>query len=127
MRLSTRTEYAVGLLAALVRADRAVESGQAKLTMKEMAEQAGVSPKYAETVLQQLKKEGLIRSVRGRNGGYLLARPADKITALEIVETVDGFIMPDKEGANEAFASLNKCMRLVIRRQLTDTPLIALV
>ena len=120
MRLTTRTEYAVGLLAALAKS-------QTKQTMKQMTEQANVSPKYAETILQELRKAGVVRSTRGRRGGFVLARPASKITVLEIIEAVDGSLMPDKDSANKAFARLNKNLRLLVRRQLGNMPLAALV
>jgi len=49
-----------------------------------------VSPSHLAKVMQRLAKIGLIRSVRGRAGGFVLARDPEEITALEIYEAVEG-------------------------------------
>ena len=104
MRLSTRMEYAIDLLVALAKSDR-------KLSVKEMCTGTDMGPKYAEQIMRQLGAAGLVRSIRGVKGGYVLARPPQKITLGEIIEVADGQIMPDKDGASKAFAYANKRVR----------------
>jgi len=104
MRLSTRTEYAIDLLVALAKSDR-------KLSVKEMCTGTDMGPKYAEQIMRQLGAAGLVQSIRGVKGGYLLARSPQKISLGEIIEVADGQIMPDKNGASKAFAYVNKRVR----------------
>ena len=52
--------------------------------------QCGMSSYYLEQLLGRLRKHGLVRSVRGNHGGYLLAKPAGDITLLDIITAVDG-------------------------------------
>jgi Rrf2 family protein len=62
----------------------------AKLVVKDIAVFQGVSETYLSKVFARLKKAGLVRSTPGVKGGYELARPAHKITFLEVVEAVEG-------------------------------------
>lgn len=56
----------------------------------EVAEARGLPVHVLEQVFAGLRRAGLLQSQRGVKGGYLLARPADRISVLEVVETVDG-------------------------------------
>lgn len=64
--------------------------GQGPLALKEMAERQGIPLKYLEQIAIVLKQFKLIRSVRGPFGGYVLARPPEKIQILEIIEALEG-------------------------------------
>ncbi|MFF1452125.1 RrF2 family transcriptional regulator [Streptomyces sp. NPDC058274] len=55
-----------------------------------LAELHDVSPSYLAKQLQALSRGGLVRSVQGKAGGYVLTRSADLITVLDVVEAVDG-------------------------------------
>src|SRR5262249_22764201 len=55
-----------------------------------LAESQGVSEPYLAKHLQALSRAGVVESVSGPRGGYRLARPADDITVLDVVEAVDG-------------------------------------
>lgn len=80
MRLSTRGEY--GLLALV---DLALFSGGRPLQAKQIAERQGIPKLYLDQLMMDLKKAGLVVSVRGREGGYQLARPANSITLWDAV------------------------------------------
>ncbi len=54
-----------------------------------VAESEDIPPYYLAKVMQDLARAGLLRSVRGRGGGFTLKRPADKIGVLEILGTVE--------------------------------------
>lgn len=88
MRLSARSEY--GLLALIDLA--AAESGP--LSTRELAVSRGIPPAFLEQLLADLRRSGLIRSTRGPGGGFTLTRPAEEITALDIVEALEGPIAP---------------------------------
>jgi Rrf2 family protein len=60
------------------------------LSAKEIAEDQEVSVKYLEALLTALRKAGLVRSVRGAGGGYLLAKPPSEITVRDIFEVFEG-------------------------------------
>ena len=59
---------------------------KAVLTVAQIAEKYGISEHHVAKVLQQLVKGGYIRSIRGINGGFQIARDPKEITLLEIVE-----------------------------------------
>jgi Rrf2 family protein len=56
----------------------------------EIAEQARVPRKFLEQILLELKKRGMLHSVRGKHGGYTLGRPPDKISFAEVIRAIDG-------------------------------------
>lgn len=89
MKLSTRGRY--GLRAML---DIAINQGDGPITLHSISERQGISVGYLEQLMVPLKKEGLIRSVRGAQGGYLLARGPDKITVGDIIRALEGPIAP---------------------------------
>ncbi len=90
MKFSTRARY--GLRAML---ELAMNYKTRKpLPLYLIAQRQGVSEGYLEQMMTYLRKGGLIRSVRGPQGGYLLARAPDKITAGEIVRLLEGSLSP---------------------------------
>ena len=89
MKLSTRGRY--GLRAML---DIAINQGDGPITLNSISKRQGISVGYLEQLMVPLKKEGLIRSVRGAQGGYLLAREPDKITVGDIIRALEGPIAP---------------------------------
>ncbi len=60
------------------------------VTSREIVSALKVSDTHLMKVLQRLVKAGLIRSIRGPNGGFLLTRPADHITLLTVYESIEG-------------------------------------
>jgi Rrf2 family protein len=84
MRVSARADYAVRAAAELAAAE------PRPLTRDRVAELQDVPVRYLENILVELKHRGIVRSVRGTGGGYLLARPSDQITVAEVVLAVDG-------------------------------------
>jgi Rrf2 family transcriptional regulator, iron-sulfur cluster assembly transcription factor len=80
MRLSTRARYAVRAMI-----DLAANSAGGSVTRSEIAERQEISPLYLSHILLRLSKAGLVASAKGPGGGYLLARPADRISVGEIV------------------------------------------
>ena len=62
-------------------------------SVRDIAERTGLPQPYLEQILLALKGAGLVRSKRGVGGGYVLARPPDKLTLSQIVAAVDGPIV----------------------------------
>ena len=62
----------------------------------EIARAMDVPPQFLAKIFQQFGKLGLVRAFRGSGGGFQLSRPPGEITLLEIVEAVEGPIMPNR-------------------------------
>ncbi|GGV03561.1 RrF2 family transcriptional regulator [Actinomadura sp. LOL_016] len=84
MRLSARVDYALRASAELAVA------GSHPVTAVQLAEAQQIPPKFLENILGQLRRSGLIRSQRGPEGGYWLARPAEQISLADIIRAIDG-------------------------------------
>ena len=85
MRLTKKSEYA---LLALIDLARCYGKDTAKIF--EVAQRNGIPKKYLEQIFLQLKGGGYVRSIRGANGGYELAKAPDKISLAEIIRFIDG-------------------------------------
>lgn len=72
--------------------DLAGHFGDKPVFLKDIAAREDISEKYLSLIVIPLKSAGLIRSVRGARGGYMLAREPEKISLRDIVEAVDGVI-----------------------------------
>jgi Rrf2 family protein len=88
MNFSTKTEYG---LRAMSRLDK---TGKKPASLAVIAKEEKISLAYLERLFAQLRKAGLIKAERGSKGGYYLAKPASKISVLEIVETLEGELLP---------------------------------
>jgi Rrf2 family protein len=84
MRLSARADYA--LRAAIELA--AARDGH--VTAEQLATAQSIPGKFLETILTQLRRAGLVRSQRGPDGGFWLARPATEISLADIIRAIDG-------------------------------------
>jgi Rrf2 family cysteine metabolism transcriptional repressor len=85
MRLSTKGEY--GLLAII---DLALHAEGTAVQSVQISERQRIPKQYLDQLMLTLKKAGLIGSSRGRQGGYVLARPASRITLLDVVTALEG-------------------------------------
>mgnify|MGYP001770061672 CR=1 FL=1 len=89
--ISKKGDYAIRGMVYLAgqQPDRVVLAG-------EIARAMDVPPQFLAKIFQQFGKLGLVRSFRGSGGGFQLARPPGEITLLEIVEAVEGPVMPNR-------------------------------
>ncbi len=85
MKLTRASSYALHAVAHM-----ATVGEDKPLASHHIAQARGILDRYLLKVLKPLVSARILRSVRGPNGGYRLARPAAKITMLEVVEAVDG-------------------------------------
>ena len=85
MQISTRGRYGLRAMFELARG-----FGQDPLLMSTVAERQGLSRKYLHTLLTTLKTAGLVRSVRGAGGGFVLARPPAEIKLSEVITALEG-------------------------------------
>ena len=89
MKLSTKGRYGLKAMFEL-----ALHYGEGPVPLKNIAESQGISDHYLEQLIAVLKKNGLVTSVRGAQGGYMLTNTPDKITVGEIIRTLEGDISP---------------------------------
>ena len=87
--LSNKAKY--GLKAMLFLAEREGLGGQ---LVADIAETHQMPKKFLDTILLELKNNGLLYSKKGKGGGYMLARPAAKITVGQIIRILDGPLAP---------------------------------
>lgn len=87
--ISQKAKYALRALLALCKAPP-----EASLMIAEISKSQAIPKKFLEQILLELKRAGIVMSRRGRLGGYVLLRPADKITFGEVLRLIDGPIAP---------------------------------
>lgn len=83
--ISQKAKYALRALVALAGAPAGTS-----LSVADIAEQQGIPKKFLEQILLTLKRQGLVTSRRGKAGGYLLLKPAGKISYGEVLRIIDG-------------------------------------
>ena len=89
MKLSTRGRYGVRAMLEL-----ALNSGKGPVPLRDLASRQEISAKYLEQLLIPLKGAGLVKSVRGARGGYMLARDPEHISLYDIVRSLEGPLAP---------------------------------
>ena len=89
MKISTKGRYAMRLML-----DLAVNNNGEYITLKDIAKRQEISVKYLEQLITQLNRAGYVKSTRGAQGGYMLAKPADKYTVGMILRLMEGELMP---------------------------------
>jgi Rrf2 family protein len=87
--ISQKAKYALRALVALVKVPPATS-----LMISEISKAQAIPKKFLEQILLELKRAGIVMSRRGRLGGYVLLRPADKLTFGEVLRLIDGPIAP---------------------------------
>lgn len=85
MKLSTKGRYGVKALFEL-----ALHHGAGPMSLKQIAERQGLSEHYLEQLVAPLRKAGLVSSLRGAQGGYVLGRPPEQITVGDILRVLEG-------------------------------------
>ncbi len=89
MKVSTKGRYG---LRAIV--DLAIHSKEGQVSLKCVAERQDLSENYLEQLFSSLKKSGLVKSIRGAQGGYLLAKPAENISVGDVLRSLEGTLCP---------------------------------
>ena len=89
MKISTRGRYALRMMLDMVLSD-----SDKPVRVKEIAERQEISEKYMEQIMPILTKSGYVKSFRGNNGGYMLAKKPEEYTAGEILRAAEGSLAP---------------------------------
>lgn len=96
MRLSKKSRYGIRALI-----DLSVSSKTEHVALGGIAERNNISPQYLEQVFASLRRAGIVKSLKGPQGGYLLNQDADSITISQIIEALEGTYHIDPEEAPE--------------------------
>jgi len=101
--LSMKSKYAIRALMVL-----SANEGK-MLQSKTIAREADAPMKFLESILLDLKHQGLVESKRGIFGGYFLAKPAKDIMLGEVVRTIDGMLAPLPCASVNAYQKCDDC------------------
>lgn len=82
MKISTRARYALQLMVSVAR----LAQGAEPVSLDKVTRRTRISRRYLEQLATSLRKQGLLNSIAGRNGGYILARPASEIRIGQIIQ-----------------------------------------
>ncbi len=109
MKVSSRVDYALSCVLRV--ADKRDE--HRPVTVREIAEKEKLEPDYVEQMFITMKKAGILKSLRGKAGGYVLAKPPDKVTAKDVVRAIDKSVLElicfRKKGRKNKCAHFNNC------------------
>jgi Rrf2 family cysteine metabolism transcriptional repressor len=86
MKLSAKSDYAARAVLGLAQHYASGES----LRVEDLAEAQGIPPNYLVQILIELKSQQIVKSLRGKEGGYMLARPPAEITMADVLRSVHG-------------------------------------
>jgi len=73
------------------------KSSDGAVTIREISKAEGIPISLLAKIFQTLAKKRIVRSIRGRRGGFVLSRSSDKVNLLEVIEAVEGTIDPFKD------------------------------
>jgi Rrf2 family protein len=115
MKISTKGRYALRLML-----DLAVCGGDgAPVSLKDVAQRQGLSDKYLEQIVTPLSKAGLVRSVRGAGGGYLLTRAPSEYTVGEILRPLEGDLAPVECATDSGFCEqCDECVTVELWQEI---------
>ena len=128
MKLSTKGRY--GLRAMI---DLAAHTQGEPVTLNSIATRENLSPNYLEHVFALLKKSGLVKSVKGAEGGYILSSSPDQISVGQILRALEGSLSVIEENpAINSSSKLYKCLQVNVwarmdncLNELVDTLMLA--
>lgn len=99
--ISAKGMYGLAAMYQLMQSEKDVP-----IQIKDIADKANIPKNYLEQILVILKREGLVKSIRGANGGYMLQKPPEKIIIYDIIDALEGGL------CNEAYANSNEILNL---------------
>lgn len=117
MKISTKGRY--GLRAMI---DLAVHSNGTHVPLFNIAERQGISAIYLEQVFATLRKAGLVKSIKGAQGGYLLADEPEKINVGVILRTLEGDLsVVDEQDIKSSKSLVSECIKSEVWDKIDDS------
>ena len=124
MKISTKGRYGLTIMMALAK-----NEGKGPVSLKSIAEDYSLSEHYLEQLIAPLRNSGLVNSIRGAYGGYVLAKKPKDITAADVIRVLEGPIRPVEvmEDDDPAKRELWRKIRDAVKDVLDNTTLTDLV
>lgn len=115
MIISTKGRYALRILI-----DLAEHRDEGYISLKQISKRQEISLKYLEMIVAGLNRAGIVRSIRGKDGGYQLTREPRDYTLAEILRISEGSLTPVacKECEDNACGRADKCLTLPVWQNL---------
>jgi Rrf2 family cysteine metabolism transcriptional repressor len=98
--ISNRCYYALKAMLELT-----LREGEGPVSIGEIAREQGIPSRFLEAILRQLKQAGFTQSVRGKVGGYALAKPSGTVSAGEVIRLFEGPLLAINATAEKAGVS----------------------
>ena len=117
MMISTKGRYALRIMA-----DVAQHDGEMPVSVREIAQRQDISDKYLEQIITQLSRAGLVKSARGAQGGYMLAKEPQEYTVGEILRLLEGNLAPVAcvDDTKDACTRADECVTMEVWREIKD-------
>ncbi len=115
MKLTTKGRYAVTAIL-----DLALHNGSGPITLADVAQRQDISLSYLEQLFARLRRRGLVSSVRGPGGGYMLSRGADEISIAEVITAVDENVDTTRCGGAQNCQNNGRCLTHDLWHDLSD-------
>ena len=114
MKISTKGRYALRLMV-----DLALSGQGQPISLKDVAQRQQLSDKYLEQIVTPLSRAGLVRSVRGAGGGYLLTRRPEEYTVGGILRPLEGDLAPVECATDAQFCERSgQCVTVELWQQI---------
>src|SRR2546425_9211314 len=101
MKLTMKGDY--GLRAML---NMAAYYGQGPIESADIASRQHIAEQYLDQILMTLRKEGLVKSMRGPKGGHMLAKQPGQISMAQVMQAIEGYVLPMERLSNPDFCKL---------------------
>ncbi|HEI8867630.1 MULTISPECIES: Fe-S cluster assembly transcriptional regulator IscR [Serratia] len=115
MRLTSKGRYAVTAML-----DVALHSQEGPVPLADISERQGISLSYLEQLFSRLRKNGLVASVRGPGGGYLLGKDAAEIAVGAVITAVDESVDATRCQGKEGCQGGDRCLTHTLWRDLSE-------
>lgn len=117
LNITTKGRYSLKVMA-----DLAQHSDEGFISLKTIADRQGISMKYLEMIVGSLKKAELLDSTRGKDGGYMLCRPAEEYTIGEILRCIEDNLSPVAciRSGNVNCEHAGECITVPMWKELDD-------
>lgn len=115
MMVSTKGRYALRIMV-----DLAENQEGGPVSLKDIAERENIGIKYLEIIVSSLNKNGLLKSVRGKNGGYMLNREPADYTISSILNAAEGSLAPVTCVSDGDCKNAPSCKTYVLWKELDD-------
>lgn len=117
MKISTKGRYALRLML-----DLAYNHTGSFIPIKNISQRQDISDKYLEQIITQLSRAGLVKSARGAQGGYMLAKEPQEYTVGEILRLLEGNLAPVAcvDDTKDACTRADECVAMEVWREIKD-------